>query len=84
MFIPWGQFRTNDVLEVQATDTVAQVRDRLLALGGPAQHLSALVVHLPDGRIVPTTVSQLKELAKKYGVEDNPHFNSWVYVNLEE
>ncbi len=67
MFIPWDQFQASDVLVVQGTDSVAQVRDRLLAAGGPAQHLSAMVILLPDGRVVPTTVSQLKELAKKLG-----------------
>ena len=67
MFIPWDQFQASDVLTLQGTDSVAQVRDRLLAAGGPAQHLMAMVILLPDGRAVPTTVPQLKELAKKLG-----------------
>jgi hypothetical protein len=67
MFIPWQQFAASDILEVQGTDTVAQVRDQLMTIGGSAQHLSALVIHLPDGRVVPTVVAQLKELAKRHG-----------------
>lgn len=67
MFIPWDKLQASDVLAVRGTDSVAQVRDRLLVLGGPAQHLSAIIILLPDGHVVPTTVAQLKELAKKHG-----------------
>ncbi len=65
MFISWDRFQAENVLEVPGTETVAQLRDRLLALGGA--HQAALVIHLPDGRVVPTVVAQVKELAKAHG-----------------
>lgn len=67
MFIPWDRLVANSVVEVQGTETVGQLRDRLLAMGGRAQHLSALVVHLADGQVVPTVVARIKDLAKTHG-----------------
>lgn len=67
MLIPWDKLHENEVLELQGAETVVELRDRLEALGGSAQHLSALIVHLPDGRAVPTVVAQVKELAKRHG-----------------
>jgi hypothetical protein len=67
MFIPWNQLEARNILEVLGTTTIAQLRDRLLALGEEEQHFSALIIRLADGRIVPTVVAQIKELAKKHG-----------------
>ena len=67
MFIPWDKLHENEVIEFQGTETVAELRDRLETLGGSAQHLSALIIHLSDGRAVPTVVAQVKLLAKSHG-----------------
>jgi hypothetical protein len=67
MFIPWNQLEARNILEVLGTTTIAQLRDRLLVLGEEQQHFSALIIRLTDGRIVPTVIAQIKELAKKHG-----------------